>query len=581
MDLDSSPILNLPTELLLLVLYLLDVPDILNIRQTCRILFKTTHERSVWMKLLEEQELYLPLPPEILHTYRHEDRHLLAYSDIAIESIVTNATYLSSMWHRPRSAPFKLDRREIGTTLMGMKLFLDRWLVVVYYEGAAYLYDTQPNQKSAINELPFVSEGKANVNCTPVLRAQLFLESGLWITHVAAVDSESQTIFLALSRSVPPHMVQIYEVDLTILASNSLFAPNGFHLAKSISLPLYKVIRAIEPAQHMIALSTSGTIELVKWDEWIPNAEENVIRKIIRINPGEMDEHLWNGIIAVHFMGPYILIFRTRSIEIHEPPSFFHSSAFSGSDPVLKHDFSLTYREVSFSQTIISQDPLSEVVTYEATLFAYDVLHGLFHYIVRIQVSPTNELPPSLEVVLAGTYPLAFDVHGPSIYVPLTSVDAPIDPPLSPKEPLTYLANFTPSPSPTPTFNHVHAHVPGSSSTAHSTQGGQLEDGSRGFLSTHAIGSQGKRGIWVERKRSSTLREIQVWSHNSPLFSLSYKKQLSARGITAIEIPRRVVYSLYSYDLRDDITCCTLGELTGIIILGHRSGDVSLLQLEA
>lgn len=209
----------------------------------------------------------------------------------------------------------------------------------------------------------------------------------------------------------------------------------------------------------------------------------------------------------------------------------------------------MTYREVSFSQNTISQHPISETETYETSLFAYDVIQGLFHYIVRVQasVSHANELPPLLEVVLTGAYPLAPGLHSPSLYIPLASEDALVE---TPSKSVTYSANFTPSPSPTPTFSHTHAHVPGSSSTIRLTQGGQFNDGSRGFLSTHAMGPQGKRGIWVERKRSSTLREIQVWSHNSPSFISSYKDQLSTNKTCAIEIPRRVVYSLYSYDLR-------------------------------
>lgn len=84
-------------------------------------------------------------------------------------------------------------------------------------------------------------------------------------------------------------MVQIYEVNLTLLASNSLFIPNAFQLAKSILLPLYKVIRAIEPMQRLVALSTSGVVELVKWDDWKSNLDDTMGRKIIRVNPDDLE----------------------------------------------------------------------------------------------------------------------------------------------------------------------------------------------------------------------------------------------------------------------------------------------------
>lgn len=159
------------------------------------------------MKKLEEQETYLPLPTELLNAYRHEDRHLHAYSDSIIESITTNAAHMSNMWRRPRLAlSYRLERGPVGKTLMGMKLFLDRWLMIVYYEGAAYLYDTRPVYHPVQSSLPgsqFEPTGRTNTNSRPILRAELFLESGLWITHVAAVDSAEQRLFLSLSRSVP------------------------------------------------------------------------------------------------------------------------------------------------------------------------------------------------------------------------------------------------------------------------------------------------------------------------------------------------------------------------------------------
>jgi hypothetical protein len=93
----------------------------------------------------------------------------------------------------------------------------------------------------------------------------------------------------------------------------------------------------------------------------------------------------------------------------------------------------------------------------------------------------------------------------------------------------------------------------------------------------------------VERKRSSTVREVQVWSREKSLVDLD--------GL--VEIERKVVYALESYDLRgecfssrifdmdtptdlldpDDITHCTFGELNGRIFLGYRSGDISFLDI--
>ncbi|KAF8966261.1 hypothetical protein BDZ97DRAFT_698875 [Flammula alnicola] len=575
---DPATILHLPPEILLLVWTLLDISDILQVRQTCRTLCKTTYERNIWMKKLEEQETYLPLLTELLRVYHHEDKHLHAYPVSAIESIVTKAQRTSDAWLRPRlGLPYKLRRENVGTALMGLKMFLDRWLMVFYFEGAVYLYDTQPVHQSAQSstfglDSAFVG-GKGS---HPVLRAALFLESGLWISYAVSLDSTRQTLVLALSRSIPPYMVQIYEIDVSSLSLGSLFIPDAFRLVKTIHLPSYKTVQALEPTEHLIALAISGVVELLTWDEGcaIPDSLEG--RTTIRVNLEDL-EGLWNGAIAVHFLGSYILVFKTRSLEIHTHTSRLHTPNKSPPPP-LKHVFSMTFREVSFSQCTVSRNPVSEMETYETTLFAYDVIQGLFHYTVRVQapISPISELLPSLEVILTGVYPLALALSNTNLFAPLPSRN-PIDRAFSTS--VTYSANF--APSPTPTYSHTHAPAPGSSSTARQTHGGQSDSSSRGFLSTHSMGPQGKRGMWVERKRSSTVREVQVWSRDPPSAISAYDREFSTRpdgSVPAIEIERRVVYSVHSYDLREDITCCTFGELNGTIVLGHRSGDVSILE---
>ena len=158
------------------------------------------------MKILREQSSYLPLPPDLLDAYRREDMHLTDHSDAEIESIVTEAEIMSELWTRWRPhPPQKLPRETVGNTLMGVKLFLDRWLVVVYFEGAVYLYDTQPPDILASPSASgYLSDSESRpFRRMPILRGTGFLESGLWITHAVSIDLKGETIFLALSRSAP------------------------------------------------------------------------------------------------------------------------------------------------------------------------------------------------------------------------------------------------------------------------------------------------------------------------------------------------------------------------------------------
>jgi len=97
------------------------------------------------------------------------------------------------------------------------------------------------------------------------------------------------------------------------------------------------------------------------------------------------------------------------------------------------------------------------------------------------------------------------------------------------------------------------------------------EDGnlsSRGFVSAMTLGPQGKRAVWIERMGRSTLREVLVWS----------ALEAGSGEHREIFIPRRVVYRLNSYDLREDLTDCAFGEISGTIILCNRAGDFLILR---
>jgi hypothetical protein len=149
--------------------------------------------------MLQKQEQYLPLPPEMMSVYRSEDEHLRAYPTSVVESVVTSAQRAADAWPRPRSGvPTKINRESVGTTLMGLQIFLDRWLVALYFEGAVYLYDTHAARSSSDGDI------KKHTTCQPVvLRCSLFLEASPWTSYSLQLDSSCKTLFLALSRSTP------------------------------------------------------------------------------------------------------------------------------------------------------------------------------------------------------------------------------------------------------------------------------------------------------------------------------------------------------------------------------------------
>jgi hypothetical protein len=196
-----------------------------------------------------------------------------------------------------------------------------------------------------------------------------------------------------------------------------------------------------------------------------------------------------------------------------------------------KHTFpSMVFRDAAFSQPTTTRNPVSEEETHEVTLFAYDVIQGLFHYTVRIKIPPiSSEWLPSLDVHLIGVYPLSVGLANTDLFVGLLS--------RLPRRRVTSISELSNTPhSPTPTLG-----LGGNASNSRRDRGGQPDsNSSRGFLSSYSLGMQGKRAIWVERKRSSTVREVQVWSRENPLFDVD----------GPVEIERQIIYSSESYDLR-------------------------------
>ncbi|KIK05039.1 hypothetical protein K443DRAFT_675504 [Laccaria amethystina LaAM-08-1] len=525
---DIPPVLRLPTEVLLLIATLLDVEEVLTLRQTCTTWFKATNSRSLWISLFHRQQAYLPTPPGL---GLEEPSHLQDVPTQTLERSVRSSNRIAYLWPRLRTSELvKLSRVHLGVTMMGMQLFLERWLLVVYSEGAIYVFDTKSTE----------SEGAASGG---VLRARVDLQGGLWSSYVASLDSSGEKIVVAIARSVPPYWTRVYEISLGFLGRTSgLFLDSAFELVQTITLPSPQTVRAIETTQQLVALYASRGVELVHWGER-RNADQE--RMLLPAPPSDLED-LWNGIIAVQFMGPYILIFKTRSVELQHYAPILDPNHFVL--PTLKQYVSYNFRDVTFSRCKESRSSTDDQL-FSMTVFANDVIQGLYQIHIKLTIPHLNlsdviseplaapPVLPSLDLAITDIYPLTMlNVHPTLRHGPLT---------------------------PTPSFSLPQ--IPGAS---HVNGTGSM-DIARGFLSAYAVGPQGTRAIWIERKRASTIREIQVWG-----LARAEDHESVAAGYE-----RKVVYSVTSYDLRDDVICCTFGESSGIIILGNRSGDVSILAL--
>jgi len=76
------------------------------------------------------------------------------------------------------------DTAGATSNLMGLRIFRDRWLVVIYYDGMIFVYDINILQGSA-------------------LCASLVVEESSWSSFAMSIDSAGEILTVALARYQP------------------------------------------------------------------------------------------------------------------------------------------------------------------------------------------------------------------------------------------------------------------------------------------------------------------------------------------------------------------------------------------
>ncbi|KAI8985532.1 hypothetical protein BD414DRAFT_515338 [Trametes punicea] len=347
-------------------------------------------------------------------------------------------------------------------------------------------------------------------------------------------------------------------------------------------------LRAVDPSQALLLLSLPSTFHLLNWE-----TKQRIIVHML----SEEEEELWNGVVGATFLtSRHILLLKAHSIEVctlldsHDPsqrpisPEAAQdrpgSSAAPSSCSFEKHMLavvhshylpSTTFRGASFAQPVLhhvgaasSQPELSQVST---SFLAFDVLRGLFHFSVSVT------LPPSLadmNHVIDASTPIDVDVKllaSHNMALPIAT-HPPLEGPFRPTE----------------------------SGGLFSRSG--LSHGTRGFVSSCALGPSGRRGVWVERRRGAVRRVVYGFDAvtRSPVADSFWYPEGAAAGLweagstvdapmetshhaggRAAPIKGREMYEVNSYDLRDDITHIAFAEATGLIALGTRKGDIRVL----
>lgn len=156
-------------------------------RKCCRRTFELSRERSVWVKIIKEQRQDLPVPPE----YADLDESLQEMATEDLFKLALRIHKIDQLWSRPRHLPtIWLEKRAKASILLGIRIVLDRWLVLFYSEGVIQLYDLH----EITNDAP-ASKGL-------VVELEDF-DHGPWVSFATAMDHANNTLVLSTAKLIP------------------------------------------------------------------------------------------------------------------------------------------------------------------------------------------------------------------------------------------------------------------------------------------------------------------------------------------------------------------------------------------
>ncbi|PIL25185.1 hypothetical protein GSI_13074 [Ganoderma sinense ZZ0214-1] len=609
----SYGIFDLPDEVLLQIVRFLGFEDITTLRKTSTRLSVVTQDRSAWLQMLRAQSRSLPLPYHL--------KNPSSWMPLASEQIqrtVRRLHIVDHTWLLPRSTYFvpghssscaldPLFMNEDGSrTIYSIDIFLDRWLLCIYHEKLVELWDLDS----------VLDNPHKPVLCT----SQQLKGVGSFSSAITHIDEQGQVLIIAVSCHELCHVLQV-----ELHPSSAILRPQRAANLQDIQLRVIALItfaspifclRALDPAQSLLLLGLPSSFHLLNW-----NTNERTIVNML----SEEEEELWNGVVQATFLTPrHILVLKAHSLEVctllDSPQARMNDGAF-GADPDLtthhrlptqmsaavhSHFFpSTTFRGVSFSRPTVHHptlsDPADEPTRVTLSFLAYDVLRGLFHCSVLVVIPQPDATLPSHSRTHISNPPIDVQVR----LLAAHNMAIPLAPSNEAEDPVARSG-----------FSH----------------------GTRGFVSACALGPDGTRGVWVERRRGAVRRVVYGFgAHNGrgeddsdeddddsdtdsfhsdgvefegprpvPSKKVAQKKKKGSKKRTMegfqpgtpisvhnseldidpahdwhTQAPHAIegkeVYDVNSYDLRDDITHIAFSETTGLIALGTRKGDIRVL----
>ncbi|KAI0685897.1 hypothetical protein BC835DRAFT_1420819 [Cytidiella melzeri] len=539
-----TSLLDLPDEVIVYIATHIDITDVLSLRKACRRCSLLSHDRAIWKTIVQSQSRRYPMlrgmssPATVLEGQTKD-----------LEDLATSVHATATSWLRRHQRPAPSLRAKVvlpGDHLHDMHVVLDRWVVVVL--SASYeVWDLYPSD-GAPGYIGLDRTGAwAGGNLEPVRRLRDEIH-GYCSGSAVCADLSGDAIIVAIACSIPNWdsdekrtLVRKIRLNSNVTEVQLLGSIPGAP-ARFVGHSL-----VVNPSSQLVAFSEQGILCFWHWPTnfyWRVEAEES-----------DLELGVVSNLFSVHFLTPHhLLCLRERTVnlltldfldEVNQSNNQFRADGpqFRGQRAVPRVD--ATFSDLpkrsdqaifSESQTIYSEDSK----TVSTTFLAYLRSQGLFHYAVEVRFPRTSEPPSPTSLLTKGEFAsLPLDIK-------VTLLAAP-----------------------------THYAVANSSSVIYGC----------------TLGSQGKRGVWVESLPRAPpytnpldLRVcgFAVDDYQPRHFSETTDDDTGLGSPPRRTIQGRPIYEIIdsqednaSYD--DEITHWALSEITGTVVLGTLYGHVLVL----
>ncbi|CAK5267521.1 unnamed protein product [Mycena citricolor] len=448
-------VFTLPNELLLHICsQFLPPPDILTLRQTCRKFANVSRDRSLWLHFLRglRRRGDVPLPEAA-------DRSAAFSGDL--ERIVIAASRTADTWQLPR-APIHFFTPYRGETILGLEIFEDLWILILYTNGLVYLHRTNSPESPPVAEISLPADTRWRSYCARML---------------------NNTVFFAISDWSDSCETRLYAID-----TRSPGLERGFELIHKF-FTAERTVCALDPTKELLFMNTADEVlDIIQWGKNPSSVTQFSVEN-------EADE-FYNGVLALRCVANGFLLVRMHTIELRRTKS----SSFEQDGDAITHRLPHSLREKNISMSEIQLD--GKTSTARIHLLVHDS-HDLNYYTITVSAADDGAL----------------------------------------------------------SLNVAHARTTQPAQT-------QVPHYQRPFISTHALGSQGIRAVWIERESLRMSRCVRLCAIANTRAREDMQMESAA-----------TVFESSSYDLRDDWTHCAIGEMSGVAVLGNRAGQVFVLPI--